>query len=308
MNATPGILLAVALSLLAAGCIGIDDEPQPEPLSQQAAEPNGIETTQPALGLEGTGCTQGGGHSVHPREVAGAWNLSAQVPDPWRVADVIEDTGDQVLYSEVPDPTTPTPQEGNTWGHYHAALTCDAWTLDGDPLEDAILGFVGPKVQTPTFAPSPAGDAYLATVIATNHDDVYERLQQGGIDAMHAQASLETQEDTVRVQMVTDHNGEYLSVYQLDQIGPYTEDRIRLWFQQENTNGTYTPVALDMHVDGGTHYGSLEQGYFHHSGTAHHWPLPGAYGHTPAVHYDGFDVTLTWGPAPEVAHEDRYDH
>ncbi len=299
------VLLAATFLILTTGCLGEENGYEAEPL-----QTNNPDEPAAPLALEGSGCTQGGGHSVHPQNVAGVWNVSAQVPEPWIVADVLEDTGDQFVYSEIPDPTTPVPEEGNTWGHYHATLECDAWTFDGQPLnEDTMFGFVGPKVQTPPFANTSADNEYLATVIATNHDDVYERFHEAGIDVMHATGTIEHQTpSTVRIDMHTSHNGDYLSIYELHEIGPLTLDTVRLWSQSETPNRTFTPLAVDIHLDGGTHYGAQQQGYFHHMGTAHHWPLPGAGGTTAAVHYDGFDVRFTWGPMPTVALDAHYDH
>lgn len=300
-------VLALGLVVLVPGCLQ-DATPEPGTLEEDVVPAN-TQVTSP-LDLKGEACTQGGGHSVHPQEVAGAWDLSATVPEPWRVADVLGDTGDQLVYSEVPDPTTPIPEEGNTWGHYHATLMCKAWTLDGEPLsEDVLFGFVGPKVQTPAFAEPTGDNEYLSTVIATNHEAIYERLQEGGVDAMWATGGIQHDPPgPVRVDMRTDHNGEYLSIYELNELGSFNQDTIRLWSQSENDNGTFTPIAVDMHVQGGTHYGAQQQAYFHHMATAHHWPLPGAGGNTAAVHYEGFNVQFAWGPTPNVALDAHYDH
>lgn len=297
-----GLLLATAA---VAGCLGATKDTA-DPV--EAASTDSVDGEGPPLALTGEGCVMGGGQSVHPQEALLYGNLSDIVPDPWRVADVLEDTGPQFTYSQWPKPTAPVPEEGDTWGHYHATMVCESWTLGGETREDVVFGFVGPKVKTPGFAETSADDEYLVTVVATNDEAVLEDLQTRGVDAMHANASVERVGDQLEVSMRTAHNGEYLSIYRLNELGPIEDKRIRLWYQHERTNGTYQPIAIDVTREGGTHYGDQGEGYFHHQRTAHHWPLPGAYGHTAAVHYDGFDVSLAWGPSPNVTVEEAYEH
>jgi hypothetical protein len=292
----------VALAALA-GCLA--DTTSGDELDAAEAD---AEDEAPELALEGEDCMLGGAQSVHPREIPG-WNVSATVPDPWRVADVIEDAGEQYTYSEVPDPTQPKPQQGETWGHWHASMVCETWRLDGEVREDLAFGFVGPKVQTPGFAPSDSDDAFLATVVGTGDEALYEALQRGGVDVMDVQIATErTSPDEVAIGMNTAHNGEYLSVYRLDDMGPIEDEHLRLWYQHENVDGTYSPIAIDITREGGTHRGEAGDGYFHHSDTAQHWPLPGAYGNSAAAHYEGFDVSFAWGPTPDVTLEENYVH
>lgn len=289
-----------------AGCLS-DDDGTDRPVTP-ASTTTSDDVPAPS-DLSAEGCTMAGGHSVHPRDVAGAWQLSDQVPDPWQVADVLEDVGPQLVYSQVPDPTHPVPEEGETWGHYHATITCDAWTLDGETLEDVILGFVGPKVQAPSFAPSTADNTYLATVLATNNQAIYGTFQAAGFDMMWAEGSVnQLADEGVEVFMSTDHNGEYLSIFDKKELGENHVPHLRLWSQPENVNGTFTPIGLDLHTDGGTHYGAEGQGYFHHARTGHHYPLPGAYGYTAAFMLEGFDVSFEVGPQPDVVLEEAYDH
>lgn len=299
------VLAACLLAAGLTGCVGTDETTMDD-AEPTAAEPSS--STDEPLALAGEGCTMGGGQSVHPREGMVYGNISEIVPEPWHVDDVLEDTGPQYTYSQWPKPTAPKPQEGDTWGHYHATLVCETWTLDGETREDVVFGFVGPKVKTPSFATSSADDEYLATVVATNDEAVMADLQAHGVEAMHADASVERVGDQLEVSMRTAHNGEYLSIYRLNDLGPLEDERIRLWSQHETTEGDYRPIAIDLVRDGGTHSGDQGEGYFHHQRTAHHWPLPGAYGHTAAVHYEGFDVAFEWGPAPNVTLEEEYVH
>ncbi len=256
------------------------------------------------LGLEATGCFEGGGHSVHPV-------MLNPLPAPWQPADVLDDVGAQLTYSEIPDPTRPIPERGNTMGNYHATVVCDAWILAGEPTE-MVFGFVGMKVETPPFGEPGPTHEYLVTVVAASSQDVAAILEAGGIHVMMASAAVEGRSagdgDLLDIHMETDHNGAYDSVFQRKDLGELHAPWVRLWFQHDNGNGTFSPVALDMHSTGGTHFAAEGQGYFSHTGTDHHWPLPGAHGHTAALGYDGFDRTFVWGPAPAVLLDAAYVH
>lgn len=281
----------------------------------------------PPLGLAGASCMEGGGHSVHPKSF---WSSGAAdvVPAPWVPADVLEDVGPQLTFSELPDPARPVPSEGNTMGNYHATMWCDAWTLDGDPADDDVFfGFVGMRVEPPPFDdPSvPATHHYVVTVVATNDDVVLERLRAAGIHAFGATATkAETPGGALRIQMRTEGNGDYDSLFVPEAYGEMHAKRVRLWWQSEpegeaghaghgagegsHGEGAFRPVALDLVASGGTHSVASAQGYFSHSGTAHHAPLPGAYGHTAAVLFKGFDRVVEWGPRPDVTLAKAYVH
>ncbi len=311
MRATAGLALLLLTAPALAGCLATDepgDEEAIQPVDAASGPATDPSSIPPSLSLTGTTCTQGGGHSVHPREVAGLFELADVVPEPWQVADVLEDTGPQVTYSEIPDPMHPVPEEGETWGHYHATLTCEQWTLDGEERSELMLGFVGPKVETPSFATTRADDEYLVTVLATNEEELLERLQAVGIPAMGMSAELVVEQDLVDIRMATDGNGAYRSTYPVQPLGDRPADLTRLWAQGHAGNDTRPPIALDLTTTPGEHLVARGQGYFEHTGTHHHDPLPGARGHTAAVHYTGFDVTIDWGPRPSVSLDEVYDH
>ena len=299
--------LLVALLALLAGCAtpaATEDVPAPGAPSAEGLAP---------LGLAGTACMEGGGHSVHP--------AFEYLPDPWEPADILDDVGPQLVYSEMPDPSYPTPTKGHTMGNYHATMWCEGWTLDGSPRDPLFLGFVGMKVEPPAFdAGPPATHHYLVTVIATDDEDVVARLQAAGIDAMRATASRDAlAQGTLRIQMMTEGNGDYDSVFRPKPMGGMTATRVRLWWQEgyqghagggphEEHGDGYRPLALDLVATGGEHYAADGQGYFSHTGNDHHAPLPGAYGHTAALMYDGFDRTVEWGPRPDIRLPTAYVH
>lgn len=303
-----GLLLA---ALLFAGCVSAPSEAD---LGAATTEPSDAMALAP-LGLAATGCFEGGGHSVHPR-------MLNPLPEPWVPADIIDDVGPQLTYSEIPDPTKPIPPKGDTIGNYHATVWCEGWTLDGEPVEDLIFGFVGMKVEPPAFdvGSEPATHHYLITVIASNNEEVNARLNAAGIAAIPATAErMVAMDGTLRIQMWTEGNGDYDSLFKPKEMGANAATRVRLWWQEGYGHGAhsaqsadeehgYRPLALDLVTTGGTHYVAEAQGYFSHSGTEHHAPLPGAYGHTAALMYDGFDRVFEFGPRPDLKLPDAYDH
>lgn len=212
-------------------------------------------------------------------------------------------------------------------GNYHATMWCEGWTLDGEALEEIFFGFVGMKVEPPAFddAALPATHHYLVTVVATDDETVLERLHAAGIAAMAATATHEAMPDgTLRIQMRTEGNGDYDSLFKPQADGEMHAKRVRLWWQSTGVgdhahegeghvdgahmSGAFRPVALDLVASGGEHHVAAAQGWFSHSGTDHHAPLPGAYGHTAGVLYAGFDRTFEWGPRPDVVLDLAYLH
>lgn len=311
------ILAVLAIAAGAAGCVTPAGAPADEGSPVVAAATGAPDAP---LGLAGTSCWEGGGHSVHPI----AYN---PLPGPWMPADVIDDVGEQFLYSEVPDPMNPVPTKGGTMGNWHATMMCEGWSLDGAEAASTFFGYVGMKVEPPVFdnASIPATHHYLVTVLATSDDALLARLQAAGFGATRSTAARETVADGMtRVQMWTEGNGDYDSLFRPKEVGEMTATRIRLWFQSipeghgghhepdaeraDRATGEFRPIALDLVSTGGTHLTAEGQGYFSHSGTAHHAPLPGAYGHIAAFGHSGFDRTFEWGPRPDVVLREAYLH
>ncbi len=294
------IVPAIAAFVMATvgGCI--EDGTEVSALDPSAVDGQALAEAAP-LGLSATGCRVGGGHSVHPK-------MLNPLPEPWIPADVLGDVGPQILYSEVPDPQRPIPQQGNTIGNIHATMQCDGWLLDGTASPATTFGFVGMKVEAPPFgSPGPTHE-YLVTVIASDDAEVQRRIQVHGIDPMHATASFGSQGGDLRIQMQTDRNGAYDSWFVPKDHGPFPGGWIRLWFQADGEEGP-APIAIDLNLTTGDHIVAEGQGYFSHTGTDHHAPLPGAYGHTAAVLWSGVDVTWSYGPRPSnVTLEGLYHH
>lgn len=313
------ILVGLILALVAAGCFG--DAPVEAADVHAGADEDG---PLPPLGLAGSDCREGGGHSVHPRSLW-AQGMVRVVPPPWVPADVIEDVGEQITYSEIPDPLRPIPEEGNTMGNYHATMWCEQWSLDGHTRDDLFVGFVGMRVEPPDFDEDAATPThhYVVTVVVTNDETLLERLRAGGIHAVSGAAQHTTvAPDLLRIQMQTDGNGDYDSIFVTRSHGEMHATHVRLWWQHDldghgghadhsggpHANGQFKPIALDLLATGGTHHVGAAQGWFSHTGTDHHAPLPGAYGKTAAAYYDGFDRTFEWGPRPDVTLSQAYVH
>lgn len=320
-----GYALGLLLTLVAlGGCLGDGGDAQPAASADLAA---GATDAPPApLGLAGARCIEGGGHSVHPRSL---WEqgFARVVPDPWVPADVIDDVGPQLVFSEYPDPTRPIPEKGNTMGNYHATTWCEEWTLDGESRPGLFVGFVGMKVEPPEFDADAANAThhYLITVLATNDDALLERFHAAGFLATRATAErAELPDGTLRIRMFTDDNGDYDSLFKPKPMGDMHATRVRLWWQHEpgahaggghgghgdgpHREGEFHPIALDLVATGGAHLVAEAQGWFSHTGTEHHEPLPGAYGKTAAILYRGFDRAFEWGPRPDVTLDLAYEH
>lgn len=307
------LVLLAAVGLLLAGCAA----PAPPHAPGAAADtPGGAGPAPAPLGLAGTSCIEGGGHSVHPVSLN-------PLPEPWLPADILGDVGPQLVYSEVPDPFYPVPTEGQTMGNYHATMWCEAWSLDGVATDPLFLGFVGMRVEPPAFDDGPeASHHYLVTVIATDDDEVLARLRAAGIGAMEATATREDLPDgSIRIQMTTELNGAYDSLFARKQMGEMQAERVRLWWQEgyaghgggegphEAHQDGYRPLALDLvTLRAGTHFAAEGQGYFAHTENDHHEPLPGAYGHTAALLYQDFDRAIEWGPRPDLRLDEAYVH
>ncbi len=300
-------MVAVMVAVLGAGCVA--DDPTSagdvDALADGSGAPSGgsgAGSDLPVLNVSATGCREGGGHSVHPK-------FLNPLPTPWTPADIIGDVGEQFTYSEIPDPMNPVPAEGNTMGNYHATMMCEGWVVNGEARTGIHVGFVGMKVEKPTFSDDAPTHHYLVTVVATDDADIHAALMAGGIHATASTASWETMaDDAFRIRMATDHNGEYDSIFRKKALGDMGASHVRLWFQHANDDGGFTPVALDLMSEGGTHWGAEGQGYFSHMGTHHHDPLPGAAGKTAALLYEDFDRTITWGPRPVVTMREAYEH
>lgn len=303
-------LLAVPLVVaVLAGCLSA-----PAP-SVESAPAETATTSLAALDLVATGCREGGGHSVHPKEYQ-------ELPEPWVPADILEDVGPQVVWSEYVDPLNPSPDPGETFGNWHATVLCESMTFRGRALEPAFFGYVGERVERPVFDTSTGPEPdhhYLVTVVAVADDELLRAFHDAGIQAMKASATWEDIGGGFdRILMTTELNGAYDSVQSWKAWGEPTA-HTRVWFQdtgKELPHGAEghtphmdaTPTSFDMWTTGGEHIVAEGQGYFSHSGTQHHGGLPGA-GHTAALGYRDFDRTWTWGPSyPDVKLTQVWDH
>lgn len=299
------------LAVLLAGCLApAATSPVPSGADATAA------LSDPApLDLVGTGCREGGGHSVHPKAFQ-------ELPEPWVPADVMDDVGPQVVWSEYVDPLNPTPDPGETFGNWHVTVLCETLAFRGRALDPPFFGYVGERIERPDFDASPGADPdhhYLVTVVAVADDELLAAFVDFGITAMKATATWERAADDVdRIVMLTESNGDYTSVQKWKPWGE-PMPHARVWFQstgKELPHGEHghtpsmraTPVAFDMLTTGGTHLVAEGQGYFSHEGTEHHGGLPGA-GRVAAVAYLDFDRTWTWGPRyPDVVLDTVWDH
>lgn len=309
MRAALSVLVASTLAL--AGCIGTTSE---SPALGSTA--TGDHAAADALDLQGTGCKEGGGHSVHPKAYQ-------ELPAPWVPADIMDDVGPQVVWSEAVDPFNPQPAKGNTFGNWHSTMICESLTFRGRAIEP-FLGYVGERIEKPAFDNSTGHEPdhhYLVTVVAVADDELLEAFHHFGIQAMKAVPSWETLPGGLeRIQMDTELNGAYDTVVKWTPWGEMMQ-HTRIWFQ--NTGGKElphgaeghtptmraTPISFDFWTNGGTHLVADGQAYFSHTGTEHHGPTGAPPGHTAAVAYVDFDRTFAWGPSyPDYQLDVVWDH
>lgn len=291
--------LLVVAGVVVSGCLA-----QPAPQQAPGLAPASAEAAPaPAFRLEAQGCVEGGGHSAHPK-----WD--DYLPEPWRPADVQDDVGPVVLTSEwFLHPGQAVSQE--TMGNYHATVACDAWSLDGRPLDGHVFGFVGMKVEPPPFDAGPPADRhYLVTVLATSDHGLQETLHGLGFHAsMTAGVAALDATGLFHNVLDTEDHGVYESRFPTAEMGPMVP-RMRLWWQLENDDGTFSPISLDLANEGGTHLrGQANAGWFSHLRTEDHAPLPGAAGDIYGLAYQGFDRVVEPGPARlDVRLQEAYIH
>lgn len=310
----PARAAALALcALLLAGCAA--DAPDADVQGTPGSHDHGGTGSEAAapFTFAGTDCIEGGGHSVHPE-------LPDYLPDPWDPADVMDDTGKPPLTTEFwSHPDQALPQEGNTMGNWHVTMQCASSSLDGRELTAHVFGYVGMRIEAPPFdTGAPVDRHYLITVVASNDADFRERLHHAGFHATDAVGHVGTDWGPVgplyaaepyfhNILDTADH-GVYESYFRPEPAGEMPAS-YRLWFQKENADGTFSPVSLDVHNDGGSRLRAQGfYGTFTHLETQDHAPLPGAGGESPAVAYTGFGRTITLGPAPDVKLEEAYIH
>jgi hypothetical protein len=262
--------------------------------------------------FQANGCTEGGGHSVHPK-------LPNYLPDPWEMGDVMDDTGKPPLTTEFwSHPDQALPEDGNTMGNWHVTMQCVSASLDGRGLADHVFGYVGMRVEPPVFdTGEPVDRHYLITVIATNDKDFREMLHHRGFHATDATGhvgmdggpagELGTGLYFHNILQTADH-GTYEAYFRPEAAGEMPSS-FRLWFQKDNGDGTFSPIALDVHNEGGSRLRAAGfYGTFTHLETEDHAPLPGAGGESPAVAYTGFDRVITPGPTPDIRLAEAYVH
>jgi hypothetical protein len=254
--------------------------------------------------FEASDCVEGGGHSVHPE-------LEDYLPDPWDPADVMDDTGKPPLTTEFwAHPAQAIPEEGNTMGNWHVTMMCSSSTLDGRTITDHVFGYVGMRIEAPPFDTGAAVDRhYLVTVVASNDAGLRELLHHRGFHATDATGHVGEMGDGLfhNILDTADH-GVYESYFRPEPAGDMPAS-FRLWFQKDNGDGTFSPIALDIANQGGSRLRAQGfYGTFTHLETEDHAPLPGAGGESPAVAYTGFGRVITPGPMPDVRLDEAYIH
>jgi len=297
--------IAFALVGLAlAGCLGANKPGEQAPAAVIGADSMPL----PPLALAGTGCVWGGGHSVHTHE------LDDVVPPPWKPADVMEDVGPQLSYSDPGEQIYGIPSSG--WGNWHTNFVCRAWTLDGAATQ-LTFGMVLTRVDPPRFDPEPVHRNYIVNVIASDNASLNGRLMMDGWMSMPATGQLSWDGGSFHHVLATKMHGTYESLFRTRDVGaPLQDDIIRLWFQRPDATGkTFSPVSIDLRLSGAArpaHFIADPDGYFSHTNTEDHAIVAGepsgVAGQIAGFVLTGFDAEFAWGPAPNVTLEKAYTH
>ncbi|MHB8605722.1 MAG: hypothetical protein ACYDCK_10755 [Thermoplasmatota archaeon] len=301
------VLVLVAVVVLTAGCIASSKSPA-SPTALGSASNAGTDGMAMGaklmpLALNGTSCTWGGGHSIHTHQ------YDSILPLPWKPADVIEDIGTQPSYSD-PGEQVYGVMVNSGWGNWHTNMECSAWTLNGEKKE-LTFGMILTRIVPPSFDTNPVPRNYMVNVIASSDKQFNDILMAAGWMAMPASGYIDwtTTPDTFHHLLDAGDHGVYESIFHTKDVGPMKDDVIRLWYQHANPDKTFTPVAIDMKITKkGEHYWGDLQGYFSHTRTHDHDPVPGAYGQIAGLVYTGFDASFGWGPQTNVMLDKAYEH
>ena len=297
MAARSLVVLALGVLVLA-GCTA--------PAAVQPSTAPGATSASPMSDFKLTahGCSVGGGHSIHSTSVE-----RFVIPEPWKAADILDDIGPQLVFPEEPEDGVPT--KGNTWGNWHVTVACKDWSGDDGALKDFSFGFVATRVETPPWDDSAPGRSYILNVLGTSDQDILEHFHMAGFHATPATGVSEwLAPDVFHHKLDTKDHGVYESIYKTVDAGDAAPDGIvRLWWQHENEDKTFSPVALDLKLSaGGKHLYADPNGYFSHLRTDDHAPIPGAAGNIAGLNWEGVDLEVTLGPAPPVVLEKAYAH
>ncbi len=283
------VLLLIMMVVLA-GCSAQVPEP-----ATDAGEPEAAPVTD-RWQVPLTGCTAVSGVSVYPRAQYSA--SAAAPPAPFVPADIREEIGDaRVASANGAGWFTAT---GEVAGHWHTALQCDTMSW----------GFVGIRVEPPDFDDAPVDHNVLLAVWS---------WPSTMVQAMHPIGHATTAQDVrvivdaARMDMLLDdaEHGVYQGTAPRGSpLAAHDAEVVRFWqllpasgeHNHHDQEGPYRPIAFDMDM---TAYGREvlvdSIGFFAHTGTDHHAPLPGLGGNDAAVAWSGFDATIRQGPRPDVS-------
>ncbi len=286
------------LMVVLAGCASSPSSPADDPAPVQATP--ALETP---WNLELTGCTAVSGVSVYPR--AAYMASAASPPEPFVPADIRSEVGDARVASANGAGWFTTGNE--VAGHWHTAIRCN----------ELSWGFVGIRIEPPPFDDVPVENNILLAVWSWPADIVDEMHHIG-----HATKARDVLVviDSIRMEMVLDDEDH--GVYQGysprgDPLPMRDALTTRFWMlmpasgehNHHDQAGPYAPIAFDMATTAFQPEVLAESlGFFAHTGTDHHAPLPGLGGNDAAVAWSGFDAAITAGPRPAVLLNETWVH
>ncbi len=189
---------------------------------------------------------------------------------------------------------------GPLTGHWHVAMQCDeAW------------GFVGIAIEPPFGTDAPLN--FLLAVFSWEDPHLVH-------DHGHATASTEVSLDrgTAFLSMVLEDedHGRYEGTFPPPAAARPQDGLVRFWMllptdghhNHHDQTGPFTPVSFDLDATWSIAPTHDTTGFFMHSGTDHHAPLPALGGNALGISIDMTDAILTDGPRPPVQTNTTWVH
>lgn len=304
------LALAVVSVALLVGCMA---RPEPSASAQGTGPiPSAQQATTAAPVVHARNCTQAGGFSTYND---GTDAQFFPLPAPFQRADVRDDVGNwPVTFGTLKEPSL-----GKQFGNYHASIVCSEYTLDGTPQKDLRLGWVGMKVLPPPFdvaSPdgSPVTAEYITILWSVSDPTLRAEYQAAGVPATKGQQIVVGADPTTgAIHTVLDDSmhGRYESWVRYKDVGAEKDGITRLWFvpMDPGPDGKYHPIPIDLEDTGGHHLEAAAPGYFQHTNTTMHEPLPGAYDAALSLGYQIPARTIQVLPMPAgVGLDDYYHH
>ncbi len=286
--------------LLLAGCAAPAPEPTDVPVLDDVPDVPAV-PDPPLAALDQ--CMMVGGLSIYPLD-----RYAAAVPMPEGIELLdIRPLVDEPAIASANGAGWVTPGAKST-GHWHVAAACDG----------ARWGFVGIAIEPPAWHNDTA-DLNILLAVWSWTEQHLEAMHHAG-HATHAQDVVATATGPARSLLLEDaDHGRYEGTFLTGAASTWYESdagTIRFWMllpeeghhNHHDQTGPFHPVSFDLVHDGLRIIPSTDtDGFFMHSGTDHHAPLPALGGNALGVTMF-LAGAIHQGPAPAVALNTTWVH